>query len=56
MRWGKNDKPVTPEEDRASVTEAAQSEPKTCDRCGRSITPREEARRTAQGPWVHLAC
>jgi hypothetical protein len=31
-------------------------EDQTCARCGREIQPKEEARRTAKGDCVHLAC
>jgi recombinational DNA repair protein (RecF pathway) len=31
-------------------------ESQTCARCGREITPNQDARRTAKGECVHLNC
>jgi hypothetical protein len=45
--------------DRASagwVENSARAAGQCCDRCGRPITPTQEARRRARGTWVHEAC
>ena len=34
----------------------AQPAGRRCGRCGQPMTPRQDVRRRADGPWVHEAC
>ena len=45
--------------DRAAVgreDNSARAAGRCCDRCGRPITPAQDARKRACGTWVHEAC
>jgi hypothetical protein len=35
---------------------AARAAGRHCGRCGRPVTPRQDARRRVSGTWVHEAC
>jgi hypothetical protein len=57
MRWRKAEK----SEPGSTITTAGPDEVmhdvnRVCGRCQRAISPRQEARRTATGDWVHLVC
>ena len=45
-----------PEDQSAADDHGLHVSDETCARCGRAIKPSDEARRTAAGDCVHLAC
>ncbi|HTW20510.1 MAG TPA: hypothetical protein VME70_09905 [Mycobacteriales bacterium] len=67
MRWRKGDQSASTiaEEAAADLADSDGQDPtvgepaaaeRRCARCERMISGRQEARRTATGDWVHLAC
>ena len=46
----------TEHDDEALADHGLHVDNETCARCGRDITPMQEARRTAKGDHVHMSC